>query len=198
MKIENKRYYINRNIYQEMTNFEVEKYYLHDSGLELPTQEECYEEQEKVLNELQKNEKENIQERIRNIHHVLERNLVDAVRLIKDSDSPYWEDFTSYGVFTDPFTGTKVDNGGRFLCVLEDLEKIKDIPKNEQAKIDLQRAYDILKEGMEEHILGKCFETHKILHDYDYWIINTPVYLEFEPVDWGGVRTYFGKSSIIE
>lgn len=181
-----------------MVNFEVKKYYLHDSDLEIPTQEKCYEAQEKVLNDLQENEKEDIKERIRNIHHVLERELVDAVRLIKDSNSPYWEDFTSYGVFTDPLTGTKVDSGGNFLFVLEELEKIKDIFKNEQARSDLQKAYDTLKEGMEEHNLGKCFETHKILHDYDYWIINTPVYLETEPVDWGGVNNYFGSNNIIK
>lgn len=112
-----------------MVNFEIEKYYLHDSNLELPTQKKCYEAQEKVLNDLQENEKEHIQEKIRNIHHLLERVLIDAVRLIKDSNSPYWEDFTSYGVFTDPFTGTKVDNGGRFLCVLEELEKNKKYSK---------------------------------------------------------------------
>lgn len=181
-----------------MANFAVEKYYLHDSDLEIPTQEKCYEAQKKVLNDLQENEKEHIRERIRNIHHVLERELIDAVRLIKDRNSPYWEDFTSYGVFIDPFTGIKVNNGGRFLYILEELEKIKDIPKKEQAKIDLQRAYDILKEGMDEHNLGKCFEAHKMIHDYDYWVINTPVYLETEPVDWGGVSTYFGKTSIIE
>lgn len=171
---------------------------MHDSNLELPTQEKCYEAQRKVLNGLQENEKKNIQERIRNIHHVLERNLLDSVRLIKDSNSPYWEDFTSYEIFTDPFTGTKVDNGGRFLYVLDELEKIKDMIKNKETKEDLQKSYDNLKQGMEEHNLEKCFETHEMLHDYDYWVINTPVYLETEPVDWGGVRTYFGKSSIIE
>lgn len=181
-----------------MTNFEVEKYYLHDSNLELPRQEKCYEAQEKVLNGLQENEKENIQKRIRNIHHVLERELIDAVRLIKDSNSPYWEDFTNYGVFTDPFTGTKVDNGGRYIYILDEFEKIKDIPQNEQARSDLQKAYDILKEGMDEHNLRKCFEAHKIIHDYDYWIINTPVHVETEPIDWGGVNTYFKENSIIK
>ena len=131
----------------------------------MPTQEKCYAAQRKVLNGLEDNEKKNIQERIRNIHHVLERNLLDSVRLIKDSNSPYWEDFTSYETFTDPFTGTKVDNGGRFLYVLDELAKIKDISTEEKTREDLQKAYNILKEGMDEHNLKKCFEAHKIIHD---------------------------------
>lgn len=181
-----------------MANFTVEKYYLHDSNLELPTQNECYEAQQKVLNDLKEEEREYIQKEIRGIHYSLEYELVGAVILIKDRNSPYWADFTSYGVFTDPYTGIMVDNGGRFLYVLDELAKIKDIPKNEQAKNDLNNAYKTLKEGMDEHNLGKCFEAHQILHDYDYWIINTPVHLDVKPVDWGGVTTYFGKENIIE
>lgn len=198
VKIEDRYYYIDKSIYQEMTNFATEKYYLHDSNLELPTQQKCYDAQEKVFNELTEEEKKNLQENIRLIHNELEYQLLDSVRLIKDSNSPYWEDFTNYGVFTDPFTGTNVENGGRFLYVLDELAEIKDIPKNKQAINDLQNAYNILKDGMDKHNLSKCFEVHKIIHDYDYWIINTPVYLETEPVEWGGIHTYFGKNSIIK
>lgn len=197
VKIGNKHYYIDRSVYQNMVNFTVEKYYLHDSDLEVPTQEKCYEAQTKVLNALTEGEKKSLQENIRFIHIDMEHELLDAVRLIKDINSPYWEDFTSYGVFTDPFTGTKVDNGGRFLYVLDELAKIKNIPKNEQVRDNLQKAYDILKEGMEEHNLGKCFEAHKIIHDYDYFVINTPVHLDFPPADWGGTTNYFGTVTII-
>lgn len=193
-----KDYYISREIYMEIVAFTNEKYYLHDSNLEVPSQEKCNAAQEKALERLPEDEKKNIQERIRNIHHVLERNLLDSVRLIKDSNSPYWEDFTSYETFTDPFTGTKVDNGGRFLYVLDGLAKIKDIPANEKTKEDLQKAYNTLKEGMDEHSLKKCFEAHKIIHDYDYFVINTPVHLEFSPPDWGGVTNYFGLASVLE
>ena len=197
VKIGDKHYYIDRNIYQEMANYTVEKYYLHDSDLKLPEQEKCYEAQQKALEGIQKEEKEKLQKNIREIHTMLEYYLLDAVMLIKDSNSPYWESFTNYGVFTEPFTGTKVDNGGRFRYILDELAKIKDISKNEQVKKDLQNAYDILKEGMDEHNLEKCFETHKIIHDYDYFVINTPVHLETEPADWGGVKNYFGKANII-
>ncbi len=193
-----KDYYISREMYMEILAFTNEKYYLHDSNLEVPSQEKCYAAQTQVLDELTENEKENLQENIRYIHIKLERELLDGVRLIKDKNSPYWEDFTSYEVFTDPFTGTKIDNGGRFLYVLDELVKIKDVSKNEKAKQDLQKAYNILKEGMDEHSLKKCFEAHKIIHDYDYFIINTPVHLDFPPPDWEGVTNYFGLASILE
>ncbi len=193
-----KTYHIARKVYENILTFTEERYYLHKSDLELPNQENCYKAQEKALTELSKEEKQNIQKNIRNIHSNLEYELLDAVSLIKDKNSPYWEDFTSYETFTDPFTGTKIDNGGRFLYVLDELEKIKNIVKDKETKTDLQKAYDTLKEGMEEHNLKKCFEMHEILHDYDYWIINTPVHLEFSPADWGGVHTFFAKANILK
>lgn len=195
---EEKVYFIDKNAYLEILTFTNEKYYLHESDLELPSQDKCYTAQKVALEGLTKEEKENIQINIRYIHDKLERELLDGVRLIKDPNSPYWEDFTSYGVFTDPFTGTKVDNGGRFLYVLDELDKIKDISKNEDVRDDLQKAYDLLKEGMTEHNLKKCFESHKIIHDYDYWIINTPVHLKYESAGWEGTTTFFGKTSIIK
>lgn len=198
VQIENNHYYISREIYQQITNFNVEKYYLHDSNLEKPSQEECSMAQEKALSALSQEEKDYVQTNIRYTHTKLEYELIDAVRLIKDSNSPYWEEFTTYGTFTEPFTGTKVDNGGRFIYILDELAKIKDKIKEENAKNDLQRAYDTLQEGMKEHNLGKCFEAHKIIHDYDYWVINTPVHLDYEPADWEGVTTYFGKVSILK
>ena len=70
--------------------------------------------------------------------------------------------------------------------------------KEQDAKDDLKKALDTLKEGMDEHNLKKCFEAHKAIHDYDYFVINTPVHLENPPADWGGITTYFGKASIIE
>lgn len=51
---------------------------------------------------------------------------------------------------------------------------------------------------MTEQNLKKCFESHKIIHDYDYWIINTPVHLKYEPVEWVETNTFFGKISIIK
>ncbi len=193
-----KTYHIARKVYENIVTFTEERYYLHKSDLKLPMQEKCNKAQEKALLELSKEEKQNIQKNIREIHSYLEHELLDGVRLIKDRNSPYWEEFTSYGTFTDPFTRTKVDNGGRFLYILDELEKIKDEVKDKETKTDIQKAYDTLKEGMNEHNLRKCFEAHEILHDYDYWIINTPVHLEFSPADWGGVDTFFGKPSILE
>lgn len=193
-----KDYYISREIYMEILAFTNEKYYLHDSKLEIPSQEKCYAAQEKALEGLTEDAKKNLQKNIRYIHIKLENELLDAVRLIKDKNSPYWEDFTSYEAFTDPFTGTGVINGGRFLYVLDELGKIKDISINEKIKQDLQKAYNTLKEGMDEHNLKKCFEAHKIIHDYDYFVINTPVHLEFPPADWGGVTNYFGLASVLE
>lgn len=92
-----------------------------------------------------------------------------------------------------PFTGVKIEKGRNFLYVLNELEKIKDISNDSKTKNDLNNAYNLLKYGIDNHNLDNCFESHKIIHDYDYWDINYPVILKIEPVDWGGVNTYFGN-----
>ena len=178
--------------------FTNETYYLHKSDIKLPDQETCNKAQEQALTNLTDAEVEQIKELLREAHLKLEYELIDAVRLIKDPTSPYWEDFTTEGIFTDPFNGIKVDNGGRFLDVLNQMEEIIQIEKEAETKKDLELMCNILKEGMEEHNLNKCFESHEILHDYDYFVFNTPVHLEVEPADWEGVETYFGRVSIMQ
>ena len=58
---------------------------------------------------------------------------------------------------------------------------------------------NILKEGMDEHDIEKCFEAHKTIHDYDYWVFNMqPSNFKIEPIDWGGIEVYFGKVTGLE
>lgn len=60
-----KDYYISREIYMEILAFTNEKYYLHDSKLEIPSQEKCYAAQEKALEGLTEDAKKNLQKNIR-------------------------------------------------------------------------------------------------------------------------------------
>lgn len=198
VNIQDKHYYISRGIYQEMVNFTLEKYYLHDSNLKLPSQEDCYKAQKIIFEGLTKEEKECVKKNIRDAHWIFEEKLVESVHSIKDSNSPYWKAFIVDEIFTDPFTGIKVENNTNFFTVYELITETINKLKNQDIKDDLQKATDTLKEGMDEHNLKKCFEAHKIIHDYDYFAINTPVHLETPPADWGGITTYFGKLSIIE
>lgn len=197
IKLGDKHYYIDKNIYQEIVNYGVEKYYLHDSNLEVPNQEKCYEAQKQALQDLTESEKMTIQENMRSAHWIMEYKLVSAVNSLKDSNSPYWGFYTNYGVFTDPFTGTKIEDRQNFLLVYDTLMKVIDNIKDNETKQDLENAANTLKEGMDEHNLSKCFEAHKTIHDYDYFVINTPVHLETPPADWGGVTTYFGTPRML-
>ena len=174
------------------------KYYLHESDFESPSQELCYKAQEKALSGLNEEDINKVQSTIRRLHLNMEWQLQDAVRLIKDPNSPYWEEFTTYGVFTDPYTGVKVDHGGMLLYTYDAMKEIADILKDEDTKKDINNMLSILKDGLENHDIEKCFKAHEIIHDYDYWVINTPVHLETAPPDWGGVTTYFNTVSIMK
>ncbi len=191
------KYNISYYTYQKIISYNNKIYYLHQSNLEQPSQDKCYVAQEKALKNLEIEQKEYIQKQIRYQHIYLEYELLDAVKLIKDSNSPYWEEFTEEGVFTDPYTGTGVQDSTNFLSIYNEILKIRDIIKDEDTKKDFYNLCNVLKKGMDEHNLDKCFEAHEILHDYDYWIINTPVHLDSSPADWGGVYTYFGRPSIM-
>lgn len=193
-----KVYKVDKNIYLEIQAYTNERYYLHESNLELPKQNICYIAQKKALTGLSENEKNIIQEEIRLAHLEMEYTLVDAVNVLKDSKSVYWTAFTVRGPFNVPNTETIVDSNGRFLIILERIEKLIDIVKDEETQIDFKLIYNTLKEGMDEHDLKKCFEAHEILHDYDYFVINTPVFLDVAPTDWSGIYTYFGRVTIIE
>ena len=146
-----KNYKISRKVYMDILAYTNETYYLHKSNIALPEQEACNKAQEQALTDLENAEIKQIKELLREAHLKLEYELIDAVRLIKDPTSPYWEDFTTEGIFTDPFNGIKVDNGGRFLDVLNQMEKIIQIEKDSETKKDLELMYNLLKEGLEEH-----------------------------------------------
>lgn len=194
-----KLYQIPKTTYLDILSFTTEKYYLHESDLEIPNQDKCYEAQNKVFSELDENTKNEIKKEIQQIHGSLEYTLLDAVRILKDSNSPYWIRFIEPGIYEEPLDpSTKVESNGILTIYLNKTNDLLNKIKNSNVRNDLNIAYTYLKEAIDEHNIEKLFEAHKIIHDYDYWVINTPVHLDYEPADWSGVDTYFGKASILE
>lgn len=168
------------------------KYYLHKSDLEEPSNEVCKNLQKKALDGLNETEVKNVQKLLRETHVMLEYRLIDAVRLIKEPDSPYWTKFNIDAVYKDPSSGNMVKSDG-FYNNVEDLKKLEDMIKEAQTKEKIKEIYSQLQEAMDKHDLEGCFKVHEIIHDYDYWCINYPAYFAtFPPADWGGINTYFG------
>ena len=108
------------------------------------------------------------------IHNKLEHLLLDTVSLLKDSNSD-----------------------GGFSNILERVQEIIKKLNNEQIKDDLQKSCKLLQEGIDNHDIAKFFEAHEIIHDYDYWVANSPLSLSYPAADWGGINVYFGKVSIM-
>lgn len=132
------------------------------------------------------------------IHSGLESHLLDAVRLLKDKNSPYWPYYTEAGVYEEPgHPETKVRSEGGFSNIINKIQNISQKLENEQVKNDLQKSCELLQEGIDNRDIGKFFEAHETIHDYDYWVANSPLSLSYAPVDWGGTRVYFGKVSIM-
>ena len=62
---------------------------------------------------------------------MLEYRLIDAVRLIKEPNSPYWAKFNMDEPYLDPLSGNIVKSDG-FYNNIEDLKKIENIIKEQQ------------------------------------------------------------------
>lgn len=195
----NKVYQISKATYLEILAFTNEKYYLHDSDLEIPNQDKCYEAQKEAFLGLDETTINEIQKEIRQIHSGLEFTLLDAIHILKDSNSPYWVRFTESETYEEPLdSSTTVERNGILTIYLNRTNEVLSKIKNNTVKSDLEVAYTYLKEGINNHDISKLFEAHKIIHDYDYWVINTPVHLDYEPADWSGIDTYFGVTSILK
>lgn len=114
------------------------------------------------------------------LHSKIEHGLLDSIDYLKDSNSNVWISLND----SDPEVGN-------FTAILLKMKEITNLLKNEKAKADLINAYEIWEEGMNNHNISKLFEAHEIIHDYDYWVINTPLELPFAPADWSGTKIYF-------
>ncbi len=176
-----KTYQTSKTNYEELLSFDTEKYYLHDSDLEIPKQEICYEVQNKVLSELDENNKAILQKQIRDEHISMERQILEGIQALKDSNNPVWE------------------NNYLLTFNLQRTKELYNIVQNEQVKEDLKQTINLFEKAINEHSIKKLLEVHKIIHDYDYWIINyPPIEFEYAPPDWEGANTYFGTVSILK
>lgn len=166
------------------------KYYLHDSNLEKPSSDSCYNAQAKVLSNLSESEISSLKNSVRNIHSLLEFRLIDRVKTLKDANNIYWEPETVNEVFTQP-NGVKFQSYG-FWEYRDELQDLLKLNLNDNAKTIVNDILLHLQSGMDNHDLSECFKAHKILHDFDYLCINYPVSLNIEPADWGGLDCYYG------
>ena len=185
-------YQISSTSYAELIGFSNKKYYLHKSKLEKPSKEICETAQKSRLEGLNQTEIVEIQKELRETHVMMEYMLIDAVRLIKEPNSPYWQQFTKDEVFKDPYSGVLIKANG-FYDTVNSLKKIEKILKEPRAKEEIKEIYTKLQLAMNKHDIEGCFKVHEAIHDFDYWVINYPPYFEtFPPADWEGIDTYFG------
>lgn len=131
---------------------------------------------------------------------------MSAVSYLKDKDSSYWVNYTEV-VRLEVEVKPPLPNGeksyyvtdGGFSKILSEVKELSNEIKNQTAKSDIEKACKLLQEGITNHDVGKFFEAHEIIHDYDYWVINAPPsFVSFAPADWTGTHIYFGKATVMK
>lgn len=172
-------------------------YYLHRSNLVVPNKTQCAKAKEQFFEGVSEVSKEKIKTEIRDIHYHLEFLLVDTVSFLKDSNSPYWKMYSELGVHEEPnYPNTKVESHG-FANVLVELKEMEEKIENKQIKDDFEKSCKLIQYGIDNHDIGKIFEAHETIHDYDYWVANSPLSYITPPADWSGIQVYFGRVSIM-
>ena len=197
---ENSKQIIKNEESSKVLETEATRYYLHRSDLKIPERNFRYIAQTKAFKGLTDERKEYIKENFRYTHLKIERKLIAGVDVLKDKNSSYWDSYTKAGTYKAlNGSDTYWESDGGFSKVLEEVQSYMNELENEIAKSDLQKACNLLREGIEKHDLSELFEAHEIIHDYDYWVFSVePSFVTFPPEDWEGTRIYFGKSSLIE
>lgn len=196
VRINEKSYNINTNMYSDLLNILQQVYYLHDSDLELPSEEKCVTMQEKALSGLSENEKKEINTKLRSAHTTMEFLLMDGTKNLKQSNSIYWNLYNEAEIITEQTgEGLEFSKDSCFRAVANNITDIANIIKNEEVKEIFNSIYEKLNKAMENKDIAELFELHKQIHDLDYWVINYPVYFDSAPApDWEGIETYFGAS----
>lgn len=178
----NTHYYLNENI---------DLYY---SGLEVPAEDKCYNAQEKIMQGLSDEDKETVENNIRMVHSNLENLLKD--KGLNDSTSQTWDIEMSDGeVSYEDLLGTKiVQYNGKLKQSYDIFVSTINMLQDSQGKEALQKTADLYNEAMNEHSVLKLYNTYKIIHDYDLFVINYPPFWNlYEGQQYPGVNTYFGS-----
>lgn len=177
---------ISESAYLDMRAFTTKKYYLHKSTIETPTEALCLKVKERVFDNLDKEKKDYISTKMRNVHYTLELLLIENVSFLKEPDSTCWElAITGHG--------QNVEKGAfSFNGVMENIQEISIAIEDEETKMVLKKIYEELKKACDIRDVEKIFKVHEVIHDYDYYAINYPAHYDLQPADWGGIGVYFG------
>lgn len=194
IRLNETEYQVNSELYKNLISILNPTYYLHNSDLELPSEEKCKKMQEKAINGLNENQVEEISRKLREAHTTMEFLLINGTKNLKQSNSIYWDLYNEAEAITEP-TGEELEfsKDSCFRATANNIMDIVNIIKDEEAVGLFNSIYEELNKAMENKDIAELFETHKQIHDLDYWIINYPAHFDVAPApDWEGIETYFG------
>lgn len=177
---------ISESAYLNMRAFATKRYYLHKSSIEPPTKSTSLKIKNRILYNLDDDEKEYVSNKLRNVHYTLELLLIENVSFLKEPDSTCWE-MAITGHAQNVEKGVFSFNG-----VMENIQAITVAIKDKKAKKVFEECYKELKRACDNRNVEKIFKVHEVIHDYDYYAINYPAHYDLQPADWGGIGIYFG------
>lgn len=187
-------YIVPLSLYNIVHHYTNEELNLYNSDLPVPNKDKCYEAQENIFSKVSNEDKITIQNNIRLIHSYLE-NIIKGQEL-NDSTSQEWEIETSETEITyQDLLGTQIlEYYGRLQDNYKTFVSIINMLKESEGKRNLLEAANLYKEAMNEHSVLKLYNAYKIIHDYDFFVMNYPPYWNLTAgQNYPGVDAYFGS-----
>ena len=193
-KGENTKYFLfPEKSYVDMRSLPTQRFYLHNSALEVPSEAFCINIKNEVLSGLTADEKIMVGKKVRSLHEQMENILLNNIPYLKEKDSTYWN-FVITGLSEEKVTvtGENLNELGLNGC-LNKIDVISRSFTNKRAVDDFGKLYNSLKKACEDKDLEAILKVHEVIHDYDYFAVNYPVRYNYEAADWGGLNDYFGN-----
>ena len=188
------RYIVPISLYNTIHRYTNEDLNLYDSNLPLPNEDVCYDTQNDIFVGISNENKITVQNNIRLIHSYLE-NIIKEQEL-NDSTSQEWVIETSDTEITyQDLLGTQImEYCGRLKENYKTFISTINMLNESEEKSDLLEATNLYNEAMNEHSVLKLYNAYKIIHDYDFFVINYPPYWNLPAgQSYPGVDAYFGS-----
>jgi len=150
---------------------------LHDSTLPLPDATTCKQAQKRALSGLGTDQVKTVQTQIHETHLYFEMEFVDEnmVKRLRSPSSQYWEAWEHLGTIQYPGS-VPIYNETDGDTVIADLEKVRVLEKDPAFQSDIVKMQELVRQAVQNHDLTKFVELHQMLHDFDYWVVNYPIY----------------------
>lgn len=146
--------------------------------LEPPDTSVCEDAKKRALAGLDDKQITKVQSVIHYEHSWIEDQFIDGIyKTLADPDSPYWERWEHLGAIQTVGSSEMFLNTQDGATIIADLEQVRAVEPDARFESDLSRMQQLIRDAVQNHDLNDLIAFHKMIHDFDYWVVSYPRFL---------------------